>query len=231
MTKSPTLVLLPGLDGSAVLFGPLRRALGELDVRVVEYAPQECDYAGLLARVRAVCAGLGEHVVLGWSFSGPLAIALAARPLPGLRGVILAATFARSPWPCGRALALGVHPWLMRLAPLGSWALGTASGDTGRALRRDKQLAWGNLPPATLAARVRSVLRVDVRAELRACAVPALALVSSRDLVVPGWNARAMRRELPGIAVTKLSGGHLALYTAATSAAATIGGFIGKLAR
>jgi hypothetical protein len=36
---------------------------------------------------------------------------------------------------------------------------------------------------------------------------------------------------LPGIDVTTLPGGHLALYTAAERAAAAIDGFVGKLAR
>jgi pimeloyl-ACP methyl ester carboxylesterase len=224
-----SLLLLPGLDGTAILFGPLREALPPaFRVETVEYPPDAVDYDALLPIVRAACGRLDDCVVLGWSFSGPLAILLAAAPPPYLRGVVLAATFASSPWPLGRWLAPLVRSPIAALAPLGSRALGTASGELGARLRRDQRAAWARLRPATLAGRVRSVLRVDVRQELAACRLPVLAFASERDLVVPGWNARRLQRLLPAIETAPLPGGHLALHTAAPLAAARLAAFAAR---
>lgn len=229
------LIVLPGLDGSAVLAGPLCRALqGALATEVVEYGADDVDYAALLPRLRARCAAAGPHVVLGWSFSGPLAIALAADPPPGLRGVILAATFARSPWPCGGLLSWFARPRLMTLgltglAPLASLALGSGRGERGAALRRDKQLAWGQLVGRTLAARLRSVLRSDAQAAAAQIRLPALALPSSFDLVVPFWNQRRLRRLVPHLSAVQLRGGHLALYLQAEVAARAVLQFVAGL--
>src|SRR5262249_61583205 len=106
--------------------------------------------------------------------------------------------------------------------PARSGGLGPASGDAGERLRRDKRAAWAQLRPATLAGRVRALLRVDVRRELAACPLPALAFVSTRDLVVPGWNARALQRLLPAMETVALSGGPPALPPAAPLAAAAL---------
>ena len=75
-----TLVLLPGLDGTEIFLQPLLAALPpEVRPLVVSYpvtGPNR--YAELLAVVREAVAGLGEFHVLGWSFSGPLALMLAS---------------------------------------------------------------------------------------------------------------------------------------------------------
>src|SRR5262245_16901579 len=98
---TPTLVLLPGLDGTGDFFQPLLEALGD-SVRssVVSYPIDGgYDYATCLALTRAKLPADGPFVVLGESFSGPIAITLAAQGLPGLAGIVLASTFARNPRP------------------------------------------------------------------------------------------------------------------------------------
>jgi pimeloyl-[acyl-carrier protein] methyl ester esterase len=97
----PTLVLLPGLDGTGKLFTELLRAL---DCRVASIVvPYPTDvalgYDELETLVRAALPAQGSYVLLGESFSGPLAIRIAARPPPGLVGLILSVTFASNPYP------------------------------------------------------------------------------------------------------------------------------------
>ena len=99
MRNEATLVLLPGLDGTEVLLQPLLAALRP-SVRplIVTYPTQgDNSYAALLALARQALAGLDECVVLGWSFAGPLALMLAQAEPYKVRGVILAASFVRSP--------------------------------------------------------------------------------------------------------------------------------------
>ncbi|MHA6494768.1 alpha/beta fold hydrolase [Pseudomonas borbori] len=96
----PRLLLLPGLNGSSSLFAPL---LEHLDPKLGAQAlclPADCDqdYETLADRLTG---DLGEtpFVLLGESFSGPLAYRLALRKPPGLSGVIFAASFLRRPHP------------------------------------------------------------------------------------------------------------------------------------
>ena len=114
------LMLLPGMDGTGRLFGPLLRILPQgLEVTVFAYPPDRpCGYAELLPLVEAAVPEGGEFVVLGESFSGPLALLLAARRPRGLRGVILCASFARGPWRFpARWLGLLIRPFWFRAVP------------------------------------------------------------------------------------------------------------------
>src|SRR5262249_52151039 len=93
------LVLLPGMDGTGILLEPLLELLpADLVAKVVSYPANEpCGYEGLLKIVRAALPEDGPFILLGESFSGPLAIIAAdARPR-GLQGVVLCASFVRSP--------------------------------------------------------------------------------------------------------------------------------------
>ena len=101
MTAPIRLVLLPGMDGTGDLFEPLQEALDpRTRVDIVRYpgsGPQ--GYDELEPRIRAQLPADEPFVLLGESFSGPLAIAIAATPPPGLRGLILCCSFARAPAP------------------------------------------------------------------------------------------------------------------------------------
>ncbi len=80
-TEPVTLVLLPGLDGTGILFTPLVVALGNgRRVIVVTYPTSEKaqTYAKLHEVAGAALPPSGPLVLLGESFSGPLAISLAA---------------------------------------------------------------------------------------------------------------------------------------------------------
>src|SRR5687768_1455482 len=103
-----TLVLLPGMDGTGLLFADFVAALGaQVETQVLRYPPDEIlGYAELEARVRAALPTDRPLVLLGESFSGPIAISIAATPPPNLRGLILCCTFARFPLPASiKALA------------------------------------------------------------------------------------------------------------------------------
>ena len=116
-----TLVLLPGMDGSDKLFGPLRAAAPSgVDTIAVGYPPgPDNDYADLLPAVRAQLPTDRPFFLLGWSFSGPLALELAVREPQKVHGVVLAATFVRAPlrrlgWL--RFALVGPLVWLLRAA-------------------------------------------------------------------------------------------------------------------
>lgn len=222
-----TLVLLPGLDGTAIFFEPLLAALpASVRPRVVTY-PQSTDhgYAALLALVREAVADVPECYVLGWSFSGPLALMLAETEPRKVRGVILSATFVRAPNPMLVRLrhAIGAPTvWTWRAARRLPLLLRPRSDP----FRRAKAWTWRNVSVRVLAARLRAVLGVDAREALRACRQPVLYLAASRDAIVPPRNLREIREVRPSVQVAIIDGPHQAMYTNPHAAAAVIRRFI-----
>lgn len=91
------LVLLPGMDGTGRLFAPLLSRLDDrLEPVVIAYPGHEqLDYDQLHEFVRARLPKGEPFILLGESFSGPVAITLAATAPTGLCGLILCATFMR----------------------------------------------------------------------------------------------------------------------------------------
>ena len=226
------LVLLPGLDGTGILFEPLLRELGPGIVPLVIDYPRDQDlgYAELVPRVMNILAALppGEpFVLLGESFGGPLAIRIAASHPPGLRALILSASFVSCPHAWGAkwsAPLVGAWPFRLfvpytRLKELlGAYANG--------ALAKLSQQAIAAVAPHVFAHRVREVIRVDVRAELAACDLPMLYIQGEHDMVVPAANLQRILRIHPGISVARLPAPHMVLQTRPALAAQAIRDFV-----
>ena len=108
-----TLVLLPGLDGTGLLFGPLVAALpAGLRAAVVRYpVDRSMGYAELAASAAEQLPQGERFVLVGESFGGPLAMILAAGRPAGLVGLVLCATFVTSPRPL---LGRLVRPFVAR---------------------------------------------------------------------------------------------------------------------
>lgn len=232
--ESPVdLVLLPGMDGTDILFGPLLAGLpGWIRTTVVTYptlGPN--DYSALLPRVLAAIDALPACHVLGWSFSGPLALRAAAARPHRVRSVVLAASFVRAPlrwlpWvaPMIRGPVFGMVRVLRRL-PL--WLMRPASDP----LRRAKARLWREVPARTLATRARAIAGIDVRHELRAAPQPLLYLAARQDRIVRAHNAAQIHRERPDLQLATTDGGHFALFSHAGEASAALGAFLASVAR
>jgi pimeloyl-ACP methyl ester carboxylesterase len=89
----PTLVLLPGMDGTGELFANLVDAMPEpFELITVRYpTDQELSYSELKAFVQAACPVSRPFVLLAESFSTPAAIQYAATMPPNLCGLVLCA--------------------------------------------------------------------------------------------------------------------------------------------
>ena len=233
MSELSTLLLLPGLDGTEIFFQPLLRALPESVHPVVVTYPTtgERGYGELLELIRRATDGIPEYFVLGWSFSGPLALMLAAAEPERVRGVILTATFVRPPhgWLRWTGFALvGPVVWSWRvLRRLPLWLFRSRSDP----LRSAKTQTWSRIPAGVLARRLRMIAGVDARPALRACRAPVLYLASSHDAVVPQYNVDEIRFERPSVQVATIEGRHQAMYTNPRPAALAIVRFMAETGR
>jgi pimeloyl-ACP methyl ester carboxylesterase len=225
---TPTLVLLPGLDGTGKLFADFLQAL-DLGVRarVVPYPPDvPLGYDELETLVRAALPEPRPFVLLGESFSGPLAIRIAARPPPGLAGLILCVTFASIPYPrlawahrLAAFLPLKSLPRWIR-APL-MW--GSASPSDAP---RQSERAMAGVAAKVIRRRVAELLAVDETTALKKIEVPTLVLRATRDRVVSKAATMRIMRGVTHARQVDVEGPHLLLKTRPQECAAAVLEFI-----
>lgn len=216
-----TLVLLPGMDGTGLLFAPVVRALPEWVKPVIVCYPGDrpLDYRGHLELVMAALPTDQPFALLGESFSGPLALMAAAQRPRGLCGVILCATFVS--WPlqlpacvAGLAVALG----LFRLKSTRLFSRIVMGGNASVELKELFTKILARLPPEVLGARARAVMCVNCTEELRSCPVPVLALISDRDRIVSSRCGEMMQQIRPNMVTNHFDSPHLILQLATAAA-------------
>lgn len=212
--RLPTL-LLPGLDGSGRLFAPLLaagpRGLAPRVIPLPADAPRS--YEQYLETLRRALPRRGAWALLAESFSGPLAVRLAAERPRGLVALVLVATFLHRP----------LQPWLAPLAPLVGQAMFTfpllppairlllAGGGAPDAVVRAIQEATGAVPAAVLARRAREALAVDVRQALAGTDLPLLYLGPTGDRLIRTDVADEVLAARPDAEVALLDGPHAIL--------------------
>jgi pimeloyl-[acyl-carrier protein] methyl ester esterase len=225
---TPKLVLLPGLDGTGKLFAEFLEALDlGSNAHAVPYpADVPLGYDELEPLVRAALPTRGRFVLLADSFSGPLAIRIAADPPPTLAGLILCATFASIPYP-----HLG---WARRLAaflPLKSmprWLrapLIWGSASPSKAPRQSER-AMAAVDAAVIRRRIAALLSVDETAALAKISVPTLVLCATRDRVVSEAATIRIMRGIRQAQRVDVDGPHLLLKTRPQECAAAVLSFI-----
>ena len=222
------LVLLPGLDGTGQLFAPLVRALPPTLQPVVVSYPRETalGYDDLLARVRDALPSDGPFALLGESFSGPIALRIAAERPAGLVGLILCATFARSPLvprsPLNAPLAalFWVRPprWAIRFVLTG-WDVNDELVDQVRA-------AIASVDRRVIRRRFQELLDLEVAPDSAPLALPVLYLAARHDRLVRERALRPIRALCADLRVVALDAPHLVLQRRSAEAAAAIAGFL-----
>jgi pimeloyl-ACP methyl ester carboxylesterase len=223
-----TLMLLPGMDGTGHLFAPLIAALGpDLKARVVSYPADELlGYEALAAIARAALPADEPFILLGESFSGPIAVMLAAEGHAQLRGVVLCCSFVCNP----RPLLAGLRV-LLKLLPFAGAPMGILNrlllgGFSTPALRAALADAVGKVAPKVMRERLRAVVGVDVSGRLADLRVPCLYLQATRDNVVPESAARLVAALRPDTKLVRIAAPHCLLQAAPAEAAAVLGTFI-----
>lgn len=223
-----TLVLLPGLDGTEVFFGPLLAHLpAEIEPLVIEYPTSGAnDYENLLPIVLNKLKNLESFVIMGLSFGGPLALMVASQCSSQVRGVILCGSFVTSPHPrltfFRFALTTPVIGLIRAIRRIRLFVPGKATSE----FRRAKAITWKRTNARELAARSRSALGVDTRSQLRECRTRLMYMVCTQDEVISRTYLNEIMAIAPQIYVAEIEGPHFAIFTNPVQSAACIVDFL-----
>jgi pimeloyl-ACP methyl ester carboxylesterase len=221
----PALVMLPGLDGSGQLFGPFSACVADiLDPQPVGYPSNRLwGYEDLLPFVRERLPD-GPSVVLGESFSGPLAVMLADALPAQVSAVVLVSSFARLPlppraaWLAGRVEAARCPQWLTAFA--------LTDQTTPPAMREELSRQARALAPPLVERRLRAVFGVDVRPTLDRLRCPVLAVHGRGDRLVPLWWARRDLGRCRGVTFQAVAGPHMLLQSVPQAVARCIAAWL-----
>ena len=221
-----TVVLLPGLDGTGVQFAPLLEMLGkETPTHVVTYPSKNTHYDDHVSQVLSELPKKGRYIVLAESYSGPVAIKVAAQHPVGLAGLILCASFATCPNTLLRNFAFLLElapPWKIPAEWVAPFTLGEYKTPQSLALLKE---ALSATPPNVLLERLKEVARTDASAEAHSIAVPTLYLRATHDRLVPESAVQDVANCIPGAIIRDLEGPHFLLQASANAASREIKAF------
>lgn len=223
------LVLIPGMDGTGELFGPLLAALPEQDCQVLPLpatGPQ--DYTTLTQYVQSQIP-TEPCVLLGESFAGPMAAQLA--DLPQVKAVIFVATFLSAP----SRLLLSLARWLpisgMMWLPGANGvlrALMLGRGASGPLLKQFKTVVE-QVDVKTLKNRMAAMQKLDPK--LARVNKPAIYLQAAHDRLVSKSKATAFKQHFPAIQIQAIAGPHFILQSKPKQAAVLIKNFLDQVAQ
>lgn len=201
------------MHGSTVLFDDfIAAAPAGAEIDVVPLPAERLDYPTLATRFASTLHLTAETVLIAESFSGPLAIMLAARHLAG--ALILCNTFAVHPYT--RALGFLPLELLARARTpdiiIRHYIVGPNASDN---LVNQVRAAITSVPAGIFGFRAHQALRVDVSAQMAQCKLPILYLRGTADHLVRQKSVREIvdAATVP-VSVAYLAGPHLLLKTA-----------------
>jgi pimeloyl-ACP methyl ester carboxylesterase len=225
-------ILLPGLDGTGILFAPFLRALppGIEPVVVVYPADRTCSADELVGIVLAHLPQSEPCVLIAESFSGPIALKAASRHVMPPAAVVLCASFAQCPKPrvliatlksCGTALTRMRPPrWLVR-----RYLLGDAAEEVVALFYH----ALGGVSPRVLAHRFSVLLEFDGGFAPLALKSPLLYLQAGGDRLVKPRNFEIVQRRYPGAHLERIASPHLILQVQPQASVQAISEFLAGL--
>lgn len=221
------LIVLPGLDGTGALSVPLCARLGHSSTVENIRLPDDLFRYEDLVRWLEPRLGSDDYAIIAESFSGPLAIRLAATKPAGLKALVLVASFAQSPRrvPSIAATLLYLLPATSpRLIRMARWLLVSKWG------AQDFPEAFAEIirsvPKQTLVGRLREVLRASAFDALSAIQVPGLLVAASRDALVPARMTTDFRKA--GWAIEIVEGPHFLNLTRAEEVGDRIERFLAR---
>ena len=217
--KRPTLVLLPGMDGTGKLFGGLLKVVPSGWPRRVMSYPRDwvMSYGEVLELLENELRDEGKMVLVAESYSGPVALRFSAAHPEKIVAVVLCASFICSPAP--RWLRWVVGRWMFwARAPKFVLRKLLVGRDATDALVNEVREAIATVRARVLARRVKDVLAVECGDALRMCKAPVMYLAGHEDALVGRGAVQTIQSIRPDVTVCEVDGPHLLLQSQAERA-------------
>ena len=158
-------LLLPGMDGTGILFKEFVRRLPDgIDAKILRYPEDKYLTYEQLAELLICALPVNKpYVIIAESYSGPLAALLAAHPVGDLQAVVFVSSFVS--FPCG---PIGL--WIAKVLPVflfrpraPAWILRwfLMNSSTTREIICEVQDVIARVNPEVLARRLREALNAD----------------------------------------------------------------------
>ena len=219
-----TVILLPGMDGTGILFSPFTDLFpDDWKIRVVGYPNDpEAGYKELEIQIQKLIPDTGQYILLGESFSGPLAISLAKHSDDRLTALILCCTFVKNPIQFGSSAMAFLAKFPLSFVPkplLEKFLLGRfRTHELAKLLHKTLK----KVSTKTIVKRIHEVQDIDVSESLSEIKVPTLYLRASDDNIVSSKASELIVSINPAIQISEVEGPHCLLQASPQSALQSI---------
>ena len=216
-TVQKNLVLLPGIDGTGLMFEPFLKVLrAPYRALVVSYPKDKpLHYYDLLPCIREVVPWKEPFSIIAESFAGPLALEFASRQWEDVESVILCASFIASPFEPFVQFGQSIleTAFFRKVPPL--WLLQkymTGENPPEPLVSKLKE-CLAEVSPEVLSYRTRMIANTNASQQLMRCKPPLVYIEATKDELVGsrGWEQIAEIR--PDTAHFKVDAPHLLLQT------------------
>jgi len=223
---SKHLILLPGLDGSGLLFQPfIERCFHNDYVTVISYPNDyHIPYHELADYIITRLPKDKNLVLLGESYSGPVAIQLANRPELNVNSVILVATFSHYPNTILKFMSKILPIKYLLYLPMPDFILKFVCFDNAvdssimALLKKSLTLT----PPTIMAKRMSEGVKIDVRQDLKELKVPCIYIKAKHDKLVSSSASAEIKKINKSINIIEIDGPHFILQTRINACCAVI---------
>ncbi len=205
------LVLLPGMDGTGILFNPFIKFLDEhIRVTIIRYPPdKKLSYDELCAFVKERLPKNNEFILVAESFSSPIGFRLATENTPYLKTVIFVGSFLDPPYPILLTVVKRLPlSYLFRLQipdfVVKHFLLGPNASDTLIELFKK---SVSQVKSSVLADRLRMI--ADLKAGSVTLQIPCCYIQAKSDRLVSKRRLQLFEKLAPQIEVHQVEGPHL----------------------
>ena len=208
------LILLPGMDGTGLMFRPFTDIADNHSIDVISYPNEESrKYSDLVGYVKDRLPRDKDFVVIAESYSGPIAYELMKENIPNLKAVIFIASFLENPrpvllsfvklLPISIILRLPVPKFIIRRYLFGS--------DATVRLITEFKTALSKVSPAVLASRLREI--PNLKMPDKTVNYPCCYIGAEEDKLVTSKSIEAFRRVIRNIHIRSVNSPHFLLQS------------------
>ncbi len=229
MSDTPLLVLMPGMDGSGLLYQPLSAKLKRLGLehQIEPLNPHQDKWAYIDYLEQKYSSQTQPLALVAESYAGHIATQIAIRGKLNIQKMVLMATFLQKPTRLTQLEKL-LPTSLIQKPPLPNLLLGKAlfGKNSNQELLDLFFQAMDEVTSNQLTQRIRDMRQLTAPNEQ--LSTPALYIQASDDWLVPARNYQPFKKVFSNLGFSQLNGSHLIAQTQAEKCAFLIDSFVSK---